>query len=141
MYRLRSTPSPLIEKGLIGVEKYPFLGMKYEKESPKSWAVRVDDIPVSIAKISKFFFIGRWFGRRSGEFPSKKTGICLCILFIVVIGKQYLLVCPCSLEIFGSTTVGTEVLLANIVVNDVLVFGYETVSVVEKIHGKRYRRG
>jgi hypothetical protein len=32
--RLMFTPSPRIENGLIGVEKYPFFGMKYENDKP-----------------------------------------------------------------------------------------------------------
>src|SRR5688572_11467139 len=35
---LMSNPIPRIENGLIGVEKYPFFGMKYEKERPNSCA-------------------------------------------------------------------------------------------------------
>jgi hypothetical protein len=34
----RSKPMPRIENGLIGVEKYPFLGIKYEKARPNSCA-------------------------------------------------------------------------------------------------------
>jgi hypothetical protein len=33
---VRLKPNPRMENGLIGVEKYPFLGMKYEKDNPKS---------------------------------------------------------------------------------------------------------
>ena len=37
-------PSPRIENGLIGVEKYPFLGKKYEKDNPKSCAVVTNEL-------------------------------------------------------------------------------------------------
>jgi hypothetical protein len=31
------TPIPLKENGLIGLEKYPFLGKKKENDMPSSW--------------------------------------------------------------------------------------------------------
>lgn len=47
-----------MEKGLIGVEKYPFFGRKYEKESPKSWASEGTDKPEMIRNNQQCFFIG-----------------------------------------------------------------------------------
>jgi hypothetical protein len=44
--RLISKPSPRIEKGLMGVERYPFLGIKYENESPKSCACSTDVVKI-----------------------------------------------------------------------------------------------
>jgi hypothetical protein len=51
-----SNPNPRIENGLIGVEKYPFFGMKYEKESPNCCACTVPAINIKIASIP-FFLI------------------------------------------------------------------------------------
>src|SRR5688572_24747367 len=50
IYRLRSTPSPRIEKGLMGVEKSPFLGIKYENDNPNCWpnAEQAESISISI---------------------------------------------------------------------------------------------
>src|SRR5688572_17249975 len=39
---VRFTPTPRMEKGLMGVERYPFFGIKYEKDSPNCCACTSD---------------------------------------------------------------------------------------------------
>src|SRR5688572_3687597 len=53
--RFKSTPRPRIENGLIGVEKYPFLGMKYENDSPNSCAELVPILIIAMTMVMKIF--------------------------------------------------------------------------------------
>jgi len=61
-FRVRLTPTPRIENGLIGTEKYPFFGKKNENETPMlcacaNWLLSVIKMIVAM-KTNSNFLIG-----------------------------------------------------------------------------------
>ena len=49
----RLTPTPLSDKGLIGIEKYPFFGKKKENDTPIPWALAVCIVHENNAEVIK----------------------------------------------------------------------------------------
>ncbi len=64
--RLILNPRPRIENGLIGVEKYPFRGMKYEKDSP-TWANVAGPMPARNKMMISFFMSEKLMSMSSKE--------------------------------------------------------------------------